>query len=208
MAGPWGNCNFEQLVAMQKRLEYLEKQKVNRFYADCARELAARLLALVIPKTPVGVKPVSLTSAPQASKVVGASGKVRTLASREQQILKQHWSGYVGGTLRRGWTAKTEEEAKNGKAKSAKQYVQEIPIRKAGRNYIITINNPVSYASYVEDGHRQTPGRYVPQIGKSLKRDFVPGKHMLMVSLFELETIAPPILEKKLIKLLKGALDG
>lgn len=33
--------------------------------------------------------------------------------------------------------------------------------------------------AHVEYGHRQTPGRYVPAIGKRLKKDFVPGKKML-----------------------------
>lgn len=33
--------------------------------------------------------------------------------------------------------------------------------------------NPIEYAQYYEYGHRQTPGRYVPQIGKRLKAQFV-----------------------------------
>lgn len=33
------------------------------------------------------------------------------------------------------------------------------------------------HAPHVEYGHRQTPGRYVPAIGKSLKASFVPGQH-------------------------------
>lgn len=32
------------------------------------------------------------------------------------------------------------------------------------------------YGPYVEFGHAQQPGRYVPAIGKRLVRDFVPGK--------------------------------
>lgn len=33
------------------------------------------------------------------------------------------------------------------------------------------------HAPHVEYGHRQTPGRYVPAIGKRLKASFVPGQH-------------------------------
>lgn len=33
------------------------------------------------------------------------------------------------------------------------------------------------HAPHVEYGHRQTPGRYVPVIGKRLKASFVPGQH-------------------------------
>ena len=41
------------------------------------------------------------------------------------------------------------------------------------------IGTNVKYAPYVELGHHQTPGRYVPAIKKRLKRDFVPGKPFL-----------------------------
>ena len=43
----------------------------------------------------------------------------------------------------------------------------------------VTVYNNVEYAAHVEYGHRQQPGRYVPAIGKRLKKDFVPGKKML-----------------------------
>lgn len=33
------------------------------------------------------------------------------------------------------------------------------------------------YAPHVEYGHRQTPGRYVPAIGKRLVASYVPGQH-------------------------------
>jgi hypothetical protein len=36
-----------------------------------------------------------------------------------------------------------------------------------------------AYAPHVEYGHRQTPGRFVPAIGKRLKADYVPGQHFL-----------------------------
>ena len=37
----------------------------------------------------------------------------------------------------------------------------------------------VNYAPYVELGHHQQPGRYVPKIGKRLVRSWVPGKPFL-----------------------------
>ncbi len=43
----------------------------------------------------------------------------------------------------------------------------------------VTVYNNVEYAAHVEYGHRQQPGRYVPAIGKQLKKDFVKGKKML-----------------------------
>lgn len=41
------------------------------------------------------------------------------------------------------------------------------------------VGNPTAYADSVEYGHRQKVGRYVPAIGKRLKKAFVPGKKML-----------------------------
>lgn len=38
------------------------------------------------------------------------------------------------------------------------------------------IGTAVKYAPYVEFGHHQTPGRYVPAIGKRLVASYVPGK--------------------------------
>ena len=64
-------------------------------------------------------------------------------------------SGKKGGTLRRGWT------------------IGEVV--KEGGEYRVEIVNPVEYASYVEYGHRQTPGRYVPALGKRLTKGWVPG---------------------------------
>ena len=55
-----GNLKFDkkELEKLQKQLEELEKGKArDKFFEDCAKDLAARLLALVIPKTPVGVYP-------------------------------------------------------------------------------------------------------------------------------------------------------
>ena len=62
-------------------------------------------------------------------------------------------SGKVGGTLRRGWTIGE--------------------VKHEGNDCIIEVINPLEYASYVEYGHRQEPGRYVPAIGKRLKRAWV-----------------------------------
>lgn len=43
----------------------------------------------------------------------------------------------------------------------------------------IIIENLVRYAPMVNYGHRQEVGRYVPAIGKTLKRPYVAGKYML-----------------------------
>ena len=55
-----GNLKFDkkELEKLQKQLEELEKGKArDKFFEDCAKEMAARLLSLVVHKTPEGVYP-------------------------------------------------------------------------------------------------------------------------------------------------------
>lgn len=93
-----------------------------------------------------------------------------------------------GGTLRLGWT----------NLQTAGFNVQ----RGVG-SYTITLTNPTYYASYVEYGHRQTPGRYVPAIGKRLVKSWVEGQHFLKISEDELQEKAPQILETLLDNFLR-----
>lgn len=97
-----------------------------------------------------------------------------------------------GGTLRRGWTAKSQAEATKGGKADVKAYAQSLPVFKQGSNYYIEVINPVEYASYVEFGHR-TPG------GKG----WVSGQYFLTLSEHELEKVAPKVLEKRLTELLR-----
>ena len=87
------------------------------------------------------------------------------------------------GNLRRNWTVSD--------------------VRKNGGNYEIEVSNSTEYASYVEFGHRQTPGRFVPAIGKRLKKSWVKGKFMLTISENELQKQAPAVIQKKITEWLK-----
>ena len=165
MMGKIGKFDFSELTTMQKELERLD-QDSDEFLQACARELAARLLRMVIRRTPVGVYP--------------------------------NGSGKTGGTLRRGWTA--------GSNTTAQSYADSVDVKHSGTEYVVEITNPVEYASYVEYGHRQEPGRFVPAIGKSLKRSWVPGRFMLKISEQELKNIAPKVLENRLMKHLEECL--
>lgn len=97
-----------------------------------------------------------------------------------------------------------------------------LPVERQGDKYIITIINGLKYASYVEYGHRQQPGRFIPghwegerfiynpgeEGGMVLKKAWVEGRFMLTISVQELERMAPALLEKRLLKFLKGCLDA
>ena len=169
----WGECDFSELEELEKKFEKLAKTDIEKFCQEVARELAARLLSKVIPRTPVG------------------EGTFETIEGKRYTIKS-------GGTLRRGWTANTESEAEGGSVPDATAYANSLRILKFGNNYIVVVENPVKYASYVEYGHRQEPGRYVPALGKRLKASWVEGKYMLTISEKELESQLPALLERKM----------
>lgn len=182
----WGKCDFKELERLNERVEQLSSVDFDTFFRQAAKELAGRLLAKAKKRTPVGVVPKF--DEPKTIKVQGASGKSKTFLTRSGAIREQYWSGYKGGTLRDAWTI--------------------LPIEKHGDQYIITVANNTEYASYVEYGHRQQPGRYVPALGKGLKDSWVKGRFMLTISTQELETEGTAILEQKLYKFLKESIEG
>ncbi|MCI8363398.1 MAG: HK97 gp10 family phage protein [Eubacterium sp.] len=94
--------------------------------------------------------------------------------------------GGQGGELRRAWLRDNTLE-----------------VSCIGGVYRVEVKNPKEYASYVEYGHRQEPGRYVPAIAKQLKNSWVEGKFMLTKSEEEIRRTAPKFLEKELEKWLR-----
>lgn len=161
--GKMGGFTAADLKKLQKQLNKIQEGNVEAFVDSCAKELAARLLAKVIKRTPVRKYPKS--------------------------------SGKKGGTLRRGWTSKTHEEAVGGSGKSSvaagKAYADSLKINHFGNTLVIEIVNPVKYASYVEYGHRTAN-----------HKGWVQGRFMLTTSEQELENITPKVLESKIKKFL------
>lgn len=97
-----------------------------------------------------------------------------------------------------------------------------LPLERRGNQYVVSVVNNLVYAAYVEYGHRQQPGRFIPgywegdrfvydpgaEGGMVLKQSWVPGRYMLTISTQELEYHAPKLLEKKLYQFLKGCFDA
>lgn len=154
-----GSFSVKGMQKLQKQLNKIQQGNVEAFVEACAKELAARLLAKVIKRTPVGQYSAD--------------------------------SGKKGGTLRRGWTSKTHEEAESGGKLSAKAYADSLAIQHSGDILVIEIVNPVEYASYVEYGHRTAN-----------HKGWVQGKFMLTISEQEIQNIAPKVLESKIKKFL------
>lgn len=189
-----GKFSFSDMKKLQKQLDKIQQEQAPAFIDQCAKELAARLLVKVIKLTPVG----------------DYSQEVEVVAKRDSKHHKKgdvytkriNPSGKMGGMLRRGWTSQTQEEAEKGKgmpsAEQVTAFVNSLKIEHNGNMLTLEIENPVEYASYVEYGHRQTPGRYVPALGKRLTKGWAPGHFMLTISEREVQKIAPGLLQKKI----------
>jgi hypothetical protein len=193
--------DFSSLKDFAKRLNVAANgQQKQQFYEDCCKELTARFLAKVIKRTPVGKGQFEVERDGTGNPVKHQRG-----VKKGQVKLKRLTNG---GTLRRGWTAKTENEALSGNTPNTMSFVAGLKVQRSGKEYTITIINPVSYASYIEYGHRQTPGRFIPVLGKKTKAAWVKGQFMMTISEKELVVEAPRILDRKLDAYLRSVFYG
>lgn len=178
MAG-MGSFKSSDLNKFKAELEKMERN-ANDFIEACAKELAARLLAMAVKRTPVGDY-----SGDSYECVTGQQHKGHKVKVKDE---KGRIKGKVGGTLRRGWTngGKISYEA-------IKEYAQSLNVSQEGDIYVIDIINPVEYASYVEYGHR-----------KVNSKGWVRGHFMMTISAQELREKSPRILEKKIKRYMEG----
>ena len=184
--------NLSGLEAMKKNLENIQKNQ-DEIMASLVKSLGALLLRKVIFRTPVGVYENDFQTYKRDNKKKGIKvGDVKydKNGNAKRKGYKSVTSKNVtyiyrrrGANLRRNWTI--GEVFKNGNM------------------YSVEVINSSFYASYVEYGHRQTPGRFVAVLGKKLKRAWVPGRFMLTISENEIKENMDAILEKKLDNILK-----
>ena len=77
----------------------------------------------------------------------------------------------------------------------------------SGTDISVELRNSKNYASFVENGHRQTPGRYVPAIGKRLKVSWVPGQHFLQKATKQTSNQIPQLITPVMDNILRRLLD-
>lgn len=205
-----GSCDFSEFEKWQKQIEKMSKpREIEKLMRKCIQEVAMETLRRTIEKTPV-----SDTIKIQVEQMDDFGNKVRYKSGKNKGKVKMKTEViHTGGTLRRGWIATTQAEAeanKNEKPDDTKirNYVYRLRVHKKGDTYQVWLVNPVEYASYVELGHRQMPGRYVPAIGKRLKSSFVEGKKMLDKSMKEvnakMDIVIDEILQDYFDKMFEG----
>lgn len=98
-----------------------------------------------------------------------------------------------GGALRRGWIGEVEPGPTPTQAEIEK-YIREL--RTGGQR--ITLANTSEYAIYVNYGHLQSPGRYVPAIGKRLTKSWVDGLKFKEMAENEIGPYLPKVYNQKL----------
>ena len=184
--------NMAGLEVMKKNLENIQKNQAE-IMASLVKSLGALLLRKVIFRTPVGDYENDFQTYKRDNKkksIKAGDVKYDKNGNAKRKGYKSVTSKNVtyiyrrrGGNLRRNWTIGQ--------------------VFKNGNIYSVEVINPTHYASYVEYGHRQTPGRFVPVLGKKLKRAWVPGRFMLTISENEIKENMDAILEKKLDSILK-----
>jgi hypothetical protein len=178
------------LLDLQRQFEQMASAGVQRqFYEKCTKEVGARFLGKVIRKTPVGQNLYAQEATGEFYKSGKNKGKPKT----------KRVTARMGGTLRRGWTAKTHREAESGGGGTDPlQHVETLPVNQSGNTFSVIVSNCVEYASFVESGHRQQVGRYVPAIGRRLKRNWVDGQFFMAKSEVEIKTEIPAVLQRRL----------
>ena len=188
-------ADTRELKELRARLEKLASDaQVQQFCESCSKELAARLLALVIKRTPVGRYPED------SEKKGGTLRRGWTSRTAEMAALKAEFLGGSGATSKFG--SQKAVYGTGALAENVSGFAQSLQVKKNADTYTITVQNPVEYASYVEFGHR-TRGK-----GGNPGTGWVPGKFFLTISEDELEHIAPRVLEKKLEAFLQGVFNG
>ncbi|MCM1326959.1 MAG: HK97 gp10 family phage protein [Bacteroidales bacterium] len=188
--GKMGSFDAKGFKEFQKELGKL--QDPDAFVEACAKDLAARLLKLVVYRTPVG----------DYTREVKVTAKRNSKNHKKGEVYTKriNTGGKTGGTLRRGWSSKTHGEAVSGsgtpQAPEILEYANGLQVSRSKGVLRIDIINPVEYASYVEFGHR-TPSH----------KGWVKGKFMMTISEQELEGMIPTVLEQKIRKYLEGVLN-
>ncbi|WMM24050.1 HK97 gp10 family phage protein [Tissierella sp. MB52-C2] len=134
-----GIWDTKQLEEWLEKTRGLDEEKIQKFHEDTIKEIAARALAKIIARTPVGEYGDKL---------------VEFITKDNKKVSFTAKSNKVGGTLRRGWTGGNDIDPYS-------YILANTEVVKKGRIYTIIISNIVFYAPHVEFGHKTINGGFV-----------------------------------------------
>lgn len=170
------DINFSGIMALRKQIETLNnKQEKQACMEECTNTLAQVYLAEAVKNTPVGgVKEFAVTE--KAYQHIQAT-EVGASYFKEAKRRKSKGSKHTVKRIK-----KSRKQGKQYLVLTASEHMRRSwgaeDVKKSGLGYSVKVYNSASYASYVNDGHRQKPGRFVPAIGKRLVKSWVDGKFM------------------------------
>lgn len=174
--------DFGGLTTLIANLQGMQDEQ-DKVIKRMSQRLAQIFLREVKRRTPVGSKPEFETVT-----VKSENGRKRKFLTAAAANATEYWRGYQGGALRRAWVIRG--------------------VRRIGGVWTATIFNPMEYASYVENGHRQKPGRFVPALGKILKKNWVEGRFMMRLSAEYVEKEGAAYVQQEFEKYLRGHWSG
>ncbi len=152
------------------------KENYDKAIDDSLNELGGRLLNKVIRKTHVGKSIKGFKYFGDKTGELARYTKGKNKGKYKTKTVINH----IGGNLRRSW------------------YVSKLI--KSNDKRFITLYNIARYTIYVEYGHRQEQGRFVPAIGKKLKANWVKGRFMMTNSVTEINKIRQAVFNRNLVK--------
>lgn len=196
--------NISALRDFLNKTETFEKVEREEMCKEALGAMAAQYLRVVKQNTPVaGGKRVELTESGynhiNAQEVKGKEFKqstFRNLGGRTK-LLKHIVRGRKGKGPRYMVLTSSEHMRRSWIAGE---------MTKKGRRFSIPVINTASYASFVNDGHRQKPGRFVPILGRRLVKNWVEGLHMTEKAEADLKKKSPRILQMVVDKHMKRGL--
>lgn len=171
-----------------------DQKRIDEAKSNALRQMAAAYLRAAIKKTPKGL---------------GGTVKIGGEKKRLKKVDKD--KTWKAGEVDERYVSIGEGE-KERVIRVNSEHMQRSwdagKIEKTSRAHRIAITNSASYASFVNDGHRQTPGRFVPILGKRLVANFVEGQHMAEKAQAYTESKAGGIIRRQTSELLKGLKNG
>ena len=129
------------------------------------------------------------------------------LQAAKQQSVKEMAAVYLAEAKRNTPTRGVQTVERNGvtittNSEHMKRSWNAGAVEQNGREYKVKVFNTASYASYVNDGHRQQPGRYVPILGKRLVKNWRDGLNMAEKAEKETERQSKNILRRNINRVL------
>lgn len=187
--------DFRGFEELQKRIAELNSSAMEEAKRQSMKEMAAVYLAEAKRATPTrGIEVRQVSEKEYENSNIAEYSKVKDfnkhgkLNSSDAKVAYKHKGErkfkilHNSEHMKRSWNAGAIEQN--------------------GREYKIKVFNTASYASYVNDGHRQQPGRYVPILGKRLVDNWVDGLNMAEKAEKETERQSKNILRRNINRVL------